>query len=186
MEKLNRKKLFNSLLLPLFFSSLFSPAALALSTDKDQPIELEANYAEMDDEKGETVYKGDVVVIQGSMKITGDVLTVYYNDDGELDTMIVTGKLAHYKQLPDNSEIYDEAWAVRMEYYALKNFIVLIDQALVTQEGMRFSGQKIEYDTEKSQVKARGAASTTANNATDKPASSGRVKLTIKPKKKKE
>ena len=183
MEKLNPRKPYKLYLL-LLICGLFTQASLALSTDKDQPIEVEANYAELDDERGETIYKGDVIVIQGSMEITGDVLTVTYNDDGELDTMVVTGNLSHYKQLPDGSEIYDEAWAIRMEYYALKNFIVLIDQALVTQEGMRFSGQKIEYDTEKSQVKARGAASTTADNATDKPANSGRVKLTIKPKKK--
>jgi lipopolysaccharide export system protein LptA len=158
----------------------------ALTTDKDQDIEIEANSAELDDKKGITIYRGNVIVTQGSMRIMGDIMTVTYIDNGDLDTVIVEGKPARYRQLPDNKDVYDEAEALRMEYYVLKDFIVLINEALVTQEGLRFGGNRIEYDTVNSRVKARGKIKTAKEG--DKAGTTGsdsRVKITIKSKKKK-
>lgn len=128
--------------------------APALTTDKDQPIEVEADTAEMDDVKNVSIYRGNVIVTQGSIRMTGDVMTVYQTDTDDLDYLIMDGKPATYRQLPDDSEIYDEAEALRMEYYEIKNKIILITKAVVTQEGLRFSGDRIEYDTELSKVKA--------------------------------
>ena len=108
-------------------------------------------------------------------------MTVYYTKNDDLDTVVLTGHPATYKQLPDNSKIQDEAEALRMEFYSLKNLIVLIDNAVVKQEGLRFSGSRIEYDTVKSQIKARGES---AGAGAPKEEGSGRVKITIKPKKK--
>ena len=51
-----------------------APAARALSTDRDQPIEIEADFAELDDSRGVTMYKGNVIVTQGSLKLTGESL----------------------------------------------------------------------------------------------------------------
>lgn len=167
----------------LMTALVFPHNVCALSTDKDQPIEIEADAAELDDQKGVTVYTGNVVVSQGSIRMTGDKMTVYYTKDNDLDTVIMLGQPATYKQLPDNSEIYDEAEALRMEFYNLKNLVVLIDNALVKQEGLRFSGNRIEYDTETSKIKARGAPDNTAADE-EKPSGSGRVKITIQPKKK--
>jgi lipopolysaccharide export system protein LptA len=162
---------------------LFATSAWALSTDKDQPIEIEADSADLDDEKGVTIYRGNVVLIQGSVRMTGDTMTVYFTND-ELDTMIMEGKPAKYRQLPDGSEIYDEAEALRMEYYELKNLVVLIDKASFKQEGLSFSGNRIEYDTLHSRVKARGSVKQQAGSSSS--GSSGeRVKIILKPKKKK-
>jgi len=154
-------------------SLLLTPSAWALSTDKDQPIEIEADNADLDDEKGVTIYRGNVVLIQGSVRMSGDIMTVYFKND-ELDTLIMEGKPARYRQLPDDSEIYDEAEALRMEYYELKNLVILIDKASFKQEGLSFSGNRIEYDTEHSKVKAKGSPN------------GERVKIILKRKKKKE
>jgi lipopolysaccharide export system protein LptA len=81
-------------------------------------------------------------------------MTVYQTDTDDLDHLIVDGTPATYKQLPDDSKIYDTAEALRMEYFEIKNKIILTNQAVVTQEGLRFSGDRIEYDTELSKVKA--------------------------------
>ena len=163
--------------------------AWALSTDKDQPIEIQANSAELDDKKGVTVYHGNVVVTQGSIRMTGDTMTVHYTKDQDLDTVVMEGHPATYRQLPDKSEVYDEAEALRMEYYQLKTLIVLIDNALVKQEEFRFSGNRIEYDTKLSQIRARGkppqeTPATDEGSAVQK--DSERVKIIIKPKKKEE
>ena len=162
---------------------LFTTSVWALSTDKDQPIEIEADSADLDDAKGVTIYRGNVVLIQGSVRMTGDTMTVYFTDD-ELDTMIMEGKPATYRQLPDDSEIYDEAEALRMEYYELKNLVILIDKASFKQEGLSFSGNRIEYDTLHSRIKARGSVKQQAGSSSS--GSSGeRVKIILKPRKKK-
>ncbi len=176
-------KILTSLLLFLLTAVVLPRPVLALSTDKDQPIEIEADAAELDDKKGVTVYTGNVVVTQGSIRMTGEKMTVYYTKNQDLDTVIMVGSPATYRQKPDNSEIYDEAEALRMEYYALKNLIVLIDNALVTQEELRFSGSRIEYDTVNSKIKARGGGEAVAKEGEAGPAEKGRVKITIKPRK---
>ena len=162
----------------LFFSLFLTGGAWALSTDKDQPIEIEADTADLDDEKGISIYRGNVVTTQGSVRMTGDIMTVYFTND-ELDTLIMEGNPATYRQLPDDSEVYDEAEALRMEYYELKSLVILINKASFKQEGLSFSGNRIEYDTENSKVKAKSSVK-------QQNGSRERVKIIIKPKKKKE
>ncbi len=160
-----------------------SSSVMALSSDKQQDIEIEANSAEMDDVKGISIYRGDVVVIQGSIKMTGDVMTVHFDENGDMELVIMDGKPATYKQLPDDSKIYDEAEALRMEYYVLKDYVILINKALVTQEGLRFSGDRIEYDTVNSQIKAKTEAKTESEDGSEvRNKDSERVKIIIKKK----
>ena len=168
----------------LIYLTLHGVNVMALSTDKDQPIEIEANSAELDDKKGVTVYYGDVVVIQGSIRMTGDKMTVHYNQDQELETVVLTGQPATYKQLPDNSKVYDEAEALIMEYHELESLIVLKENARVKQEGLQFSGKKITYDTVRSRVKAEGGVSQKQESGEAAEQQQERVKITIKPKKK--
>ena len=49
--------------------------AHGLASDKDQPIEVEADSAELDDAKKISIYRGNVVVTQGTIRMTGDVMT---------------------------------------------------------------------------------------------------------------
>jgi lipopolysaccharide export system protein LptA len=168
---------------------LVSGKSWALSTDKDQPIEIEADSAELDDKKSVTIYEGNVVVTQGSIRMTGDHMTVHYTKNNDLDTVVVNGKPATYRQLPDNSDIYDESEALQMEYYKSKNLIVLINKAKVKQKDVRFSGDHIEYDTELSRIKARGSVTAGGTSATEEGGvepPKGRVKIIIKPPAKKE
>lgn len=182
-QRLNQDKQLNKLILTLVISVMMN-SAFALSTDKQQDIEIQADSAEKDDIKGITIYRGDVIVDQGSIHMTGDVMTVYNDANGEMELVIMEGRPATYRQLPDNSKIYDEAEALQMEYYTLKDYVILIDKALVTQEGLRFSGSRIEYDTVLSQVKAKGATKTSKTKGdSKKKKTDGRVKIIIKKKK---
>ena len=158
--------------------------SIALESDKDQPIEIEADTGELDDVKNISIYTGDVITIQGTIRMTGDKMTVYYTEDGEMDYLVMVGRPATYKQLPDDSSVYDYAEALTMEYYELKEYVILIDEALVTQEGLRFSGDRIEYDTKLSQVKAwSNKTQKTPKKSTEAPEKKKRVKIIIKKKK---
>ena len=148
-----------------------------------QPIEIEADTAEMDDVSKITIYRGNVIVTQGSIKMTGHTMTVHFDKNNDMELVIMNGTPATYRQLPDDGKVFDEAEALQMEYYALKNYVILIDRALVTQEGLKFSGKRIEYDTILSKVKAEGRP-----NTADKKEENGnkqikvRVKIIIKKK----
>ena len=155
----------------------------ALSTDKDQPIEVEADEANLDDLNNVSIYRGNVIVTQGSIYMTGEVMTVHNTEDGDLDYLIMEGNPATYKQLPDNNTIHDQAKALRMEYYELKNLIVLIRDAWVKQETATLTGERIEYNTELSQVKAWGEPVGDAAQTGAAPKKKGRVKLIIKKQK---
>lgn len=153
---------------------LGSTASIALSTDKDQDIEIESNSAYLDDTKNVSIYTGNVIVIQGSMRITGDKMTIYYTDTNELDKIIVEGKPATFRQLPDNSTVHDEAEALVMEYYESRNLIVLNDKARVKQGDRRLIADHVEYDTTLSQVRANSNESAAGTGEADT-----RVKLII-------
>ncbi len=179
---LNKNRLYK--LLIAFSMAIYAVAGSALESDKDQPIEIEADTGELDDAKNISIYRGDVITVQGTIRMTGDKMTVFYTEDDELDYLIMEGRPATYKQLPDDSSVYDYAEALTMEYYEQKEYVILIKEALVTQEGLRFSGDRIEYDTKLSQVKAWSNKNKPApSSSTEPPKKKERVKIIIKKKK---
>jgi len=102
--------------------------------------------------------------------------------------LIMEGQPATYKQLPDNSEVYDQARALTMEYHEKKNLIYLIKEAWSKQGDGEISGVCIEYNTEQSRARAWSGsvqcASQTININRDDPAApSARVKIIIRNKK---
>ncbi len=168
-----------------FFVLLIScSSVLALSTDKDQPIEIEADAAELDDMKRISIYTGNVIVIQGSILMTGDKMVVHHKENDDVDKLFMDGKPATYRQLPDNSDVYDEGEALRMEYYEGDNLVILIREAWAKQGDTLISGNRIEYDTELSQVKAWSKPKDKSKTDTgDEGKKRKRVKITIKKKK---
>ena len=176
-----KRLLFNKHLLASILL-LLSPLAFGLSTDKDQDIEILANTAELDDLKNISIYRGNVVVTQGSIRMTGDKMTVYNNDNNQVDVLIMEGRPATYRQLPDNSSVYDEAEALTLEFRELQNLIILIKEAEVRQEGSVVRAERIEYDTEISQVKAWNNPTADGNTATNDEKDDDRVQIIIKNK----
>ena len=71
--------------------------AWALSTDAEKPIVIDSNSASYDDKTATSIYSGDVISIQGSIKVNSDKLTVYFIN-GEADKLVFTGNKAKFKQ----------------------------------------------------------------------------------------
>lgn len=160
-----------------------SLAAFSLSTDKDQPIEVEADEAELDDKNDVSIYRGNVIVTQGSIRMTGDVMTVHSQGGEELDYLVIEGNPATYKQLPDDSTVHDQARARRMEYHESKNLVILIREAWVKQDTSTLVGERIEYNTELSRVKAWSRPDGEDSAAKAPAEQKSRVKLILKRKK---
>ena len=136
---------------------LFAGTAAALDSDQNQPIELSAGQADMSNVTGVGVYTEDVVLVQGTMRITGDKMTVYTSPAGELVKAVVEGKPATYRQLPEGEQEYVHAEAPRMEYTAEPpRLITLMDGAVLTRGKNRFQGETIRYRVDEDQVLAQG------------------------------
>lgn len=163
--------------------AVLSCPCVALSTDSEQPIEIEADFAELDDESGTTVYVGNVVVIQGSIRMTGDRLRVNFTPARDLKDAYLEGKLATFKQTPDKAEDVNGE-AIEIEYHAEDSMLFLIQKAKVTQGERLFQGHRINYDTKKSIITARSARAGEANKDEIPKAGSDRVRIIIPAKKK--
>ena len=168
--------------LPLLLSlsaALGSVSAWALPNDNEQPIRIQANEAQLDDKQGVATYNGDVIITQGSMKITGNTVTITRNAAGEIDIVTSVGNLAYFEQLQKATDSKPvQAYAVTIQYHAPQNRIVLIDKAKVINDGNTTEGEKIVYDTVK-QVANAGRA-----NGSTVTAPRPRIDMVIQPKKK--
>ena len=87
----------NKLLIGLL--ALLPSIAVALPSDRDKPINIEADHAQLDDKLGITQYKGRAVLTQGTLRIDGDIITFYYDKNKKLTKMIAQGKMAKYQQI---------------------------------------------------------------------------------------
>ena len=110
--------------------------ASALSTDKNQPIDIHADHGDFKaDPKnagdGTGTYTGHVVITQGSIVLHADkaVLRVVNND---LTSADMTGNPATFQQQPDNGEVINGS-AQEITYDASTSEIVLITAARLTQ-----------------------------------------------------
>jgi lipopolysaccharide export system protein LptA len=155
-----------------------APACWALPSDREQPIRVQADSAELDEKQGVAVYRGGVVITQGTLKITGDTVTITQDAQGDIEVFTAVGNPAYYEQLPAENKSIVKAYGRTIQYFAPTERIVLIDEAKVIQEGNTFQGEKIVYDTVRQIVNAGRAQS--GSVTTPRP----RVDMVIQPKKK--
>lgn len=163
-------------------SALLANQVFALSTDREQPINIEADQAEADDKLGVTIYRGDVVIIQGSMRILGDTVTIHFDDNQDITKVVAKGKPAKFRQQPDGEVDFQNAQAITLEFYTAKDTIVMLGSAQSWQGENRIKAERIVYDTKAGKVKADSLATVDGDSGTVE--SSGRVSITIAPKKK--
>nr|VFJ93136.1 MAG: lipopolysaccharide transport protein LptA [Candidatus Kentron sp. H]VFJ94025.1 MAG: lipopolysaccharide transport protein LptA [Candidatus Kentron sp. H]VFK00694.1 MAG: lipopolysaccharide transport protein LptA [Candidatus Kentron sp. H] len=134
---------------------LLAPVARALSTDRDQPIHVEADWAEADEIRRTTVYKGAVIITQGSLRINGETVTLYYDENHALIKAEIKGHPAQFRQRPDGQAKEQRAKAEKMEYFSDRDLIVLLGNAHSWQGKRRISADRIEFDTKNSRIKAQ-------------------------------
>lgn len=135
----------HSINLCLLISLLLPLPAVALNTDQDQPINIEADTADLDDNAGITVYRGNVIVTQGSLHLTGDTVTVF-SPERNLKEVKAEGNPARFKQRPDNKNEDMRAQSRIMIYRVDEEKLVLLEDAHLWQGKDEISGNRIDYD----------------------------------------
>lgn len=141
--------------------------ARGLDSDRRQPIHIKADRITVVEKEGYSRYQGNVELTQGSLRVTGDDLTVYVRDNA-LRRVIVLGRPATLRQQPEGQAEPIRSRARRMEYRVDEQRIELIGDAEVRQGPNRFSGAHLTYHT--------GTGTITGKKGED-----GRVTITITP-----
>jgi lipopolysaccharide export system protein LptA len=159
----NRVALLLGMVIPL--------CAMALSSDRQQPIHIEADSVLIDDAQGTAVYRGNVHYSQGSTHLEADEVTVYSADRQKVDRVVAVGNPATFRQRPDNQDQDMRGQAGHIDYSAATGRIILEKDAHLWQGKNEFSGSRIEYDTARQTVKALNAGG-----------ESGRVQVIIQPR----
>ena len=162
--------LINNLLLT--FTVVLSSSALALPTDRDEPIYVEAVSAHIDDEQGVTRYTGNVVITQGSMVLKGETVDLLRGEDDTINQIISKGAPGYFEQRPQLDQEITYATGSTLDYTVSSQLLLITGNAKVTQGGDEFTGAKINYDMANSKVKAFSNES-----------GSQRVKMVLQPKK---
>lgn len=121
---------------------------------EQQIIDIKAEYLILDEKKGISKYKGNVLFTKGLLIIKADTVTLYSKNE-ELIKAIVKGSPADVQHQPDNEEKV-HSQAKHMEFFVKEDRLVLKKNAFVDQGNRHFSGEYIEYDTRQRIITAAG------------------------------
>lgn len=141
-------------LLAMAALALLPAVALAKKSDRQQPMNVEhadsfdGTYAPNSTVK----LRGHVVITQGTMKIVGDLATVHFDADQNVDHVQVTGAPAHIQELDDSGNLMTGD-ASRLDYDNVNGVAVLTGNAVVKQQGRgEAHGDKLTYNTQTSEM----------------------------------
>lgn len=137
-----------SLFIGLIVVLSYSTQAIALSSDRDQPAQIEADDTEINFKTGVRTLTNNVLVVQGTLRVKADKLVVTYDKQGELVKAIADGSLARFKQRPDDKPDDVEGWAKKILVDYPNNTITLTGKASLKQGASTAEGDKIVYNME--------------------------------------
>ncbi len=128
----------------------------ALQSDSEQEVYVEADTADLDEAKGIGVYRGDVLIKQGTMEIRGDKVTIE-TKNRKFNSLTSVGKPAKFQQQLElnQSPVFGEAKTIH--YSIVDGILTMRKKAKLTRDGDVFSGNYLRYDTINETVKAKRA-----------------------------
>lgn len=121
-----------------------SMLAQALPDDRDQPIQITANKAVRDEKGGVTVYSGNVQLVQGSMELEAEKLTIFHTSE-DAEEIIAEGHPAKMRQQPEINKGIVNAHANVIKYFRNQERVHLQTDARIEQDGAVVAGDSIEY-----------------------------------------
>jgi lipopolysaccharide export system protein LptA len=147
----------------------------ALESDREQPIRIQADAAFVDETNGSSVYKGNVIITQGTLEVTANEVEIF-TAAGEVIQIIATtnkdsGVLAHYQQQINEDLEMVVADAQKITYLIQEDRVHLSGDARLQKVKDVFTGQLLTYDLKHGIVNLNSLGG------------SDRVKMTITPKK---
>jgi len=163
----------------LFAASLALAAwpAAGARADREKEIVVGADHSTADDANRTIVFDGNVVVTQGTMRMTAVKVTV--KEDAERHKVYVAnGAPVTFRQKRDKVDEWVEGFAERAEFDDRNDVLKLFNRARVKSNQNEITGDFISYDMKREVADVSGAPPGTT------PPASSRVKMIIVPPKK--
>lgn len=153
-------------------ATLATTQAFALSTDRNQPMDVNANYLKTDQNKSTnpdvstTFLKGDVRITQGSIKAHGAEATIYQDNsnkaaksadtgNSKIKRVVIVGKQAHLEQLHDGDCSLMTADADTIDFHTETDLADLKGHVSVNQKGKgEFHGEHMIYNTKTGEMES--------------------------------
>ena len=148
----------------------------AEKADREKPLNLEADKVTLDDNQKVSVFEGNVILTQGTTKITAAKITVRQEKDGNQKATAV-GKPATFRTKRDGVEEYVDGSADRVEYDSKTDKVELFTNAWLRRDKDEVRGNYVSYEGSTEFYQALGGG-TGANNST----TPGRVTVIMQPK----
>ncbi len=130
--------------------------AHALETDREQPVYVEADNADLDEARGIAIYRGSVLIKQGTMEIRGDEVTIK-TKDRKFSSLTSVGKPAKFQQQLELNQSPVFGDAKRIHYSVSDGVLTMRDEARLTRDDDEFMGNFLRYDTVNEKVFAKQA-----------------------------
>jgi lipopolysaccharide export system protein LptA len=139
----------------LLLAALLPLAAQAKTSDRDQPMNVNADHTTANvTQDGDAVLTGNVIITQGTMRVTAD-RAVIKRKDGDIDEIVLTGGPSTLSQVNDNGETMD-ARAQQIVYTLSNNLMVLTGNVVVAQPRGNLTGETIKYNLDSGQLDGGG------------------------------
>lgn len=131
-----------------------APAAHALKSDAKQPINIRANQIEANEKTGVSIYRGNVVLTQGTLRIEADRLQVN-TQDGRTEQIRAWGKPVRMQNKSDKGEQL-RARAAEVLYRVSARRIDLTGSVELMREDDVFTGAVVHYALDDQTFSAQG------------------------------
>lgn len=145
--------------------------------DRERPINIEADRLTLDDKKKESVFEGNVTLVQGTLMLRADRVLVRQDVEG-FNHATAWGKQAYFRQKREATDEYIEGYADRMEYDGKLDQVQLFANARVLKGADEVRGDYISYDAVTEFYKVIGGGKAAAGPGNPQ----GRVRAVIQPK----
>lgn len=137
----------------------------ALKADKDKILKITADAVDVLYKEKKTIMKGNAVIIQGSTKLIGEKVIIYYDKDNKLEKIFAYGakntsnknKQAQYHTILDKNNSPFTATADIIEYFNKKKLAKFLGNAYANDGTNTFSGAELEYWSDKGEVRTKGS-----------------------------
>ena len=158
--------------------SLAALPAAAERADRDKEIVVGADRWSGDENNKTTTFEGNVIITQGTMRMTANKVTVREDKDRH-KFYVANGAPVMFRQKRDNVDEYVEGFAERAEFDDRNDTLKLYNRARVKRNNDEITADQISYDMKREIAEATGAPV-----GTKAPSGTGRVKVIINPPKK--
>lgn len=125
----------------------------ALSTDRNQPIDIEADKLDIDDARHISIYQGNVEMRQGSLHIRADKIIFHFTPQNDMERLEIEGSPAILNQL-DDSNLPISGSAYKIIYTDNQLLLNLEGDARFRSNRDTIEGEWITVNTDTSALKA--------------------------------